>query len=147
MIWLEFIAWFIRMSAFHIHLYKMMNNSAESRYMFTFVIRVRYSCEYVRWIGAQRTRIHQRLLNVEISFYYQRCHYKYIYKTRKFVRIYHLIILISTSVRNRLKSSINFDVIWVHRYIFKQLFCISHLKVAILPQDSLKIKLKNFFKS
>ena len=49
----------------------------------------------------------------------------------------------SISVRNRLKSNINIDVYLSASRYQKSTFCISYLKVVILLQDSLKIKVQN----
>ena len=55
---------------------------------------------------------------------------------------YPLVIFISISVRNRLKNYNNIDVYFIASIYHKSTLCISYLKVVILLQDSLKIKLQ-----
>ena len=58
-----------------------------------------------------------------------------------------MIILISISVSNRLKSYINIDVYLSATIYHMSTFCISYLKVVILLQDSLKNCIPHFLYS
>ena len=82
-------------------------------------------------------RIQHRLLNVQFSF----ASYSFIIKENIINvciirKLYHLIILISISVSNRLKSYINIDVYLSATIYHMSTFCISYIKVVILLQDS-----------
>ena len=74
--------------------------------------------------------------------YYQTEHYKCMYH-KKTCWIYHLIMSISISVRNRLISHINIDAYLDASIYHKSTFRISYLKVVILLQGSLKIIFRN----
>ena len=62
---------------------------------------------------------------------------------KKTCLIYHLVILISIVVRNRLKSYIYIAVYLSASIYHKSTFCISYLRFIILLQHSLEIKLQN----
>ena len=84
-------------------------------------------------------RMQHRLLNVLFSFAFYSFIIKENIKNVCVIRkLYYLIILISISVSNWLKSFINIDVYLSATIYHMSTFCISYLNVEILLQDSLK---------